>query len=1188
MDQTHPLLMIKASAGSGKTYNLALRYIEQLLFHTREDGRLELRSPAQREYHRHILAITFTNKATDEMKRRIINELHTLIRPDGKSDFLPYFERHCTPQAFGKIHEQAAQALSDILFNYASFNVSTIDSFFQTVMRAFARELDRDYNYEVQIDEKYAMQVAVHNFLLSLGNDVRRTGRETEVDRWVKDYIGDQVRQRGDWAFFNKGGGLADFAGIMSKELFRRHMPALRQYLSQDDGNGHRQPSLHRIGQFKQAVVSIAKQCAEQFALLPDEFAHILADNGLSNNTVKGTLKVFLSPMSVDKALTTNFLKINLEKIMAVGASGGCFNKGTKQECVDAAASHIYELKQKATSLQLTHKLLSRLAEELGQLGLIGKIDEKLEEFRRETNSILLADTNDLIDQVLKGGVDFIYERIGTWINHYMIDEFQDTSRKQYENFRPLLHESTARGDDNLALIIGDSKQSIYRFRNADPSLFREQVEKDFKRQVHLESLDTNWRSMGNVVTFNNRLFEAIIAHYGPQSALVGKTYVDHPDDSYKQKVKPSAQDKGLVRIAFNDVDLQPLATSGSDPEVKYTQVLNVLPQYLVMLHERYRWGEIGILVNKNDEANVVVKTLLAHNRRVRETGQGTVINVVSDEAMLIANSACVRRIVSALRFIDLTLYAATEDEDSDDTTDGTTANELMARIMKHRLDEQRRFSLLGDFVDRLSQEDNVDATRAGQLLQQCFDTNRETAGKSQDEQIEEYASLLAEILPNTRNELMNLVNVVEKIIGRYITPNMVGEDNETAYLLAFQDCVAAFAKQHNGGTVCEFLRFWDTKGKSITVGADACSDAVQVMTIHKAKGLEFWCLLIPFASWDMTESTRLAPFFWMTKQDFMSGLGNTLNLDEEMVPPLLPVEKSSAKDMCEYLGRFEQIVKQHTDEVTLEAINKTYVALTRPCYEMHVFAYAKAKNVGQLLKDCIHQVEGMQALTPDEVPLRPDDTAPQPDEPTDWFDFGQMPTREFLASEREKAQIKANATSHETIVSMPSYQVHTPDERVKVRLEKEVEDAQNLGLRLHRLLSLIRNKNDVDYALRYAQAKGLADDNDPILTLERARDIITDMMRQAEPYAWFDPANRVYNEQSLTLTVHDNSIFLRPDRVVRHPDGTLTVIDYKFGEHSDQYPEQVRRYMNALRAAGHRCVKGFLWYPLVHQIEEV
>jgi ATP-dependent exoDNAse (exonuclease V) beta subunit len=161
-------------------------------------------------------------------------------------------------------------------------------------------------------------------------------------------------------------------------------------------------------------------------------------------------------------------------------------------------------------------KFLTQLGRQLGLVGLLGAIDEQLELFRRSTNSILLADTNELIASVIDSGVQFVYERMGTRIKHYLIDEFQDTSQRQYENFKPLLEDSLDENEgDNFNMLIGDIKQAIYRFRNADPSLFRERVQRDMSRyHPHVEPLDTNYRSLKEIVEFNNALFNEIINRF--------------------------------------------------------------------------------------------------------------------------------------------------------------------------------------------------------------------------------------------------------------------------------------------------------------------------------------------------------------------------------------------------------------------------------------------------------------------------------------------------------------------------------------------------------------------------------------------------------------------------------------------------------------------------------------------------
>ena len=182
------LLVIKASAGSGKTYNLALQYIRLLLFTTDGAGRVVPRRKAGMSgilnVHRQLLAITFTNKATDEMKERIVKELYNLSVTGQKSDYLETL-MHESGLDETTLRTLAQQALHELLFDYSNFNVSTIDSFFQIILRNFARELDRDFNYDIQLEEKYAVRVALHKFLLSLG----QKDKPTQVDLWVKEYM---------------------------------------------------------------------------------------------------------------------------------------------------------------------------------------------------------------------------------------------------------------------------------------------------------------------------------------------------------------------------------------------------------------------------------------------------------------------------------------------------------------------------------------------------------------------------------------------------------------------------------------------------------------------------------------------------------------------------------------------------------------------------------------------------------------------------------------------------------------------------------------------------------------------------------------------------------------------------------------------------------------------------------------
>ena len=492
------LLVIKASAGSGKTYTLAKLYIEQLLFHSNDNGKLTLRH--QPDYHRHILAITFTNKATDEMKNRIVKELFILSQGVKDSEYYNYFSERCTEDALNGMQQAAREALVSILFNYSDFTVSTIDSFFQSILRRFARELDRDYNYEIQVDSDYAIAAAVHSFLLSLGRDARRAGkpRSTAIEQWVRDLISNKVEQNEDWNFY-KGTDLTSIAENIEKEIFSSRMKELRKYLSRTDQDGNIVTDLKKIQTFQQMLIKAREFYKDQYQNgYIGRMSDIMDRHGFNEDNLnkKQPLYTFLlaNKMQVEGSKPSEILRNLTTENIDDKFKGGYLPSAS-------AAAEILQLANEVARSYDLWQLTGNIAKEVGKLGLLGAIDEKLEEYRKDSNTILIADTNQLISDIIgkdpDNSVPFIYERAGTWINHYLIDEFQDTSLKQYQNFLPLLFESLSHTDNNFNMLIGDGKQSIYRFRNADPAIFRDLIGIDFATKgLHEDTLPTNYRSL--------------------------------------------------------------------------------------------------------------------------------------------------------------------------------------------------------------------------------------------------------------------------------------------------------------------------------------------------------------------------------------------------------------------------------------------------------------------------------------------------------------------------------------------------------------------------------------------------------------------------------------------------------------------------------------------------------------------
>ena len=1163
MSNDRNLLVMKASAGSGKTYNLALQYINHLLFTYTPDG---YRVPRRRQgadgilnAHRQLLAITFTNKATDEMKDRIVKELYRLAQEGVHSDYLSVFVQEPDLDE-ARVRSLARQALHELLFDYSNFNVSTIDSFFQTILRTFARELDRDFNYDIQLEEKYAVRVALHNFLLSLG----QKGEPTQVDLWVREYLrhmthGDPNKRR--WKFFDDGGDLLEFAKQINSEMFRSRMDDIRDYLGHADGDGEFHSDFSKIRAFKQLVHQVVKDLEDRMTQNDERLlgelqavsdslkgnsalSNVLKNGGFKNDTLKGANR---------EKIADQFKKASPIAIEAV-------------DRITALVGSHFTDKASATFFKTVEN-------NLGLLGMLAMIDVYLERYRHETNSILIGDTNELIGTVLESGSDFVYERVGTTISHFMIDEFQDMSTKQYENFRGLLRESLANGNFNM--LIGDAKQSIYRFRNADPSVFRERVEEDFKNDIHQPPVEpgkpqsVNYRSSLNIIEFNNMLFEFASTRY-PTIPAVARTYKDvrqgTPNNITENKVP------GYVRVLtgnykhllddrmISDIVAQENIEVEPDREVK---VLTVLPAYLLQLHERYDWSRIGILVNSNNHGNQVVERILDYNRHASKP-----ISIISGESLLISNSSVVRRIIALLRFIDISQSDAEEETDGDTTP--AEADKDGRRWLQKRLSDQRLYAGLSRFIHELTVHPETSPQEVGTLLDACL----EQKGQPQSDNI------LLDLLPDD-NELSTLVSIVENIIAYFKRDHAASADvdREAAFLLAFQDTVQQFSSMRNGGSVREFLKFWDEKKDTLTVNASATTDAINIMTIHKAKGLEFDCVVIPFANWELdTNSQELS--YWMPSEAFADVFKTMapdgLTCDNDCVPPLLNVPKGVLVDAFE-AGKLQDhahdFVEEQLTAVVLDNLNKTYVALTRPRTELHLFVDEGRNNqVKPLLQDFAQSNDKVR-------PILDDDGGE-----TGWFEYGEISTRAEIDSKRSEDPVTTRQ------VEMNRYPVTAIPVDVRVRVEHASGSRIDAGVRIHSLLSEIGDSRDVDRVIDQAIKHGsVTDAPDDRCNIQVVNDHVRGPIMDASSRVsrWFDPANKVYSERTIT-TAAEPSIWndggienLRPDRIVRRPDGKIIVIDYKSGERNDKkYCRQVQRYVDKLRLVFPGvAVSGRIWY---------
>lgn len=1168
--------IIKASAGSGKTYNLARTFIAHLIgaptgTTVRVNDKVYEQFTLHKElnYHRHLLAITFTNKATNEMKDRIIKELHLLST--GHGDYVNDFKIMFVGCTFSNVVDAARKALCSILFDYANFNVSTIDSFFQRVLRNFARELDHDYNYEVQLDHDYATSVAVHDFLLELG----ATGKKhAAINNWVKDFINNNINNNKDWNFFGKTNDLKTFAANIYKEFFRERQGEIVEYLD-DIGNGE---TASKVERFKQKLLIARDKHKNGFEKSIERYHNFLSSSGVVADDLKS--KVIISFF---ERTFTGFESSEENTLRGYATQSDALTKkvvraDARSKLKPGADESFQQLVQETVNHYDKWAIYESILKNIWNLGLLGKINEKLEQYRKDSNCILIADTNDLIGKALQSGAHFIYEHVGTQFNNYMIDEFQDTSKKQYSNFVPLLEETLSRGNDNL--IIGDEKQSIYRFRNSDPSLLRDVIVNDFAGRFTPSTLDTNYRSYKSIVEFNNELFTAMVndGEMSDNFPMLMKTY-----NNIAQKVHKSDK-QGRVEVNF-------VPSIGGETLTREA-IIKTLPGLINSMLERgYNMGDIAILVNTKDQGKEIIAEIMKFNESLNAGSQYRPIKVVSSESLRLDNSPSVKLILSALRFLELTQYHLPEDNDE-------ALTEEFARFLDNRINEQRYYKILHDFMASLQKADA--SCEPGDILHECVERDRSDTKKlTKPEQMKQYGEITRELMPDKSAQLSNLVNVVDKIIAKYLLTGTTSLEN--SYIMAFVDVVHNFSRRHNGGTIAEFLQYWDSMSEKLTLGASGNVDAVNVMTIHKSKGLEFKCVIIPFANWQLDKMDEVC---WIEKSqliDNLNALESIKNIDHELIPPLVPIEYSKLKKT----GFMTSLYDSECEKSVIDNVNKLYVALTRPKEELHVFA-GIGKNevpgktaVKKISKSSHFLLRYLPQLAIDgERPVMSErylDTcyacgegAPQVNDESQVED-SKLHTYTFHIGEFNTAVADKEK---DDVQSVSDYWVATEVLPVHVSMPGSSGTLREEGLKMHAMFGMIKGERDFDWAFNYAKNSGMLSDN-IYWNEERVLELFETIKASEQLSSWFDDDNICYNERNISFPGKDGIDHRRPDRIVKRSNGEIIIVDYKFGysfrsSTIANHTSQVHDYLQLLNQLGENNVKGYVWYVRSGKIVDV
>jgi len=769
------LTLYRASAGSGKTHKLTGEYLKLLFTH-----------PAA---YRRILAVTFTNKATDEMKSRIIEELFNLAAGN-KSDYLHLFLKEQTEAG---IRLQAKRTLAAILHDYSAFNISTIDSFFQQTMRAFTREIGLQGGYGIEMDQQVVLTEAVDNMLSDLEKPESK-----ELLGWLLRFAEDKIENGGEW-------NLRREIMTLSKELFKENYKAFSEVLAKDIED---KQSLERYKDDLLAIIRSTENeskrlgekgisVMEQYGLEPTDFkggrnSAMMLFQKLANGEMKEPTATFIGFADNPKACYTKTTPDAIRQII------GCALGDGLNDCVKAVITLFSNLTFYYSAKEIIRYYYT--------LGILTDISRQIAAYREEKNILLIADTTELLNKIIDGSdAPFIYEKTGTRVDHYMIDEFQDTSKMQWDNFRPLLSESLSQAQANL--IVGDVKQSIYRFRNSDWTLLESKVQRDFSPDMVVsETLKNNWRSFANIVRFNNMFFSmapSLLQHqYNEQVASSSlsedekKEFVSRIVSAYDESLQAIpdafANREGHIRISF---------LSGDDDMDWKEEALQRLPSIVEQLQDNgYGLKDIAILVRTNSEVASVAETLLTYKEG--HPSEHYSYDIISDEALYVNSSPAVRFIVALIKHLK------------------TPDDETIRRMAF--------FSYIA-----LTNEFNPKEGR------NSFSPEEERAFRE-----------------------LSRLSLYEMTEGIYRMFFALFPENEQIFVQAFFDLVADFTQKENADAA-RFLKWWDETGCRKTIHTPDEQNAIRIMTIHKSKGLGFKAVLIPFCDWEIDHKPTKQVILW-------------------------------------------------------------------------------------------------------------------------------------------------------------------------------------------------------------------------------------------------------------------------------------------------------------------------------------
>ncbi len=1132
------LIVYRASAGSGKTYTLALKYIS-----------LALKSGSKG--FTHVLAVTFTNKATGEMKDRILEKLYGLSR-GLDANFLKDVKK-ITKLGEQEIQRKSTEMLCYIMNDFDHFRVETIDSFFQSLLTNLAFELGLTRGFKVDLDDKRVISIAVERILRRIDQEEKNGLR-----RIVKESL---IRSLEDGKSWDIAKDLKAFAG---KNLFKSEYVNNEKNITDLLNNG----GLRKIKESIFKSWSVLKEEKEKALQFVEQWAND-AEGDSSWKSVS-TIKTFCGYVRKNKGTLTSTVKKAAEDKDALLKNPGC------DEALDVKAQQVSDYLEKLVDFYDNGERYGRpyntcqlAVENLDTLAFMGAISEEINRIVLEENTTLLAKTPLLFKNLVKDDIDqsFVFERAGTTFKHIMIDEFQDTSRVQWNNFEHLVNESTAQGEESL--VVGDIKQSIYRWRGGDWNILYG-FKKD-EKNTSVENLYTNYRSKPIVVRFNNVFFTkaAYILDQKENSWSVPANWLNEKDGYFveadnsgkkvdenniefcnlyndtTQHIKPQYDKPEFINSGY--VRLQTFENSITNEEIM-AEVFDKV----VELKQKYNidFDKMKMLVRTNNEG---VKLIDYFAKRCEE--EGVDIKLTSNEAYLFNASLALNALIFAMK----RLLAPQDD----------LQRELFERyynLLCEKAGKQAFFEDVKNDVEALLQD---------------------------NEALDEIKSSPLYDLVMTMVQKLRLHDLLVKIDEE----SKAAKDGlgQSAYLFSFLDKVVDYLND-NSSDLKEFLDYWDETLSSQSITSNS-NDAIEILTIHKAKGLAGHTVLIPFAGFSFVKNGRDG-MIWCNPKDMSDDSEVKAQLSNLGLIPIKTAASTKVKN-----SDFKCFYDKELKQMTIDELNSLYVAFTRAKENMFIWSKEPSRNssepnafmlINKFIDDCQVPVEGS--------------------EKNRVVEFGQLeycaneedgkekrivnPFSEDLKPQKVDVMIEQNNLLDLQFCQSKKaanflFEAKDPND-ISEEEKKQVQQNHYIetGVLMHQMMSLINRAEDVDRAYQQMVYDGLiAEGDSQFLSLKRElkEQIATDKMVKS----WFDGTYENFNEKTILLEVKEDSSKAKIERKTKRADRVMVskdkaiVVDYKFGNHemNEAYKVQVQEYMEIIEKLLGLPTEGYLWYVYTNDV---